>query len=89
MSARGWAACAAAVVMMLSGCDQQAEPAVVTVTKTVAPPRQADQEPLLDERTCEQIRVMRDTNRKLAQDGYAEDYTAQFDRQLRAGGCSP
>lgn len=88
MSARGWAACAAVAVVMLSGCDQRAEPAVVTVTKTVAP-RQADREPILDESACEQIRVMRDTNRKLAEDGYAEDYTAQYDQQLRAGGCSP
>ena len=100
MSARGWAACAAVLAVMLAGCDQRTDPAEVKVTQTV--------------QACDQIRAMRDAayqgtrigvslgfgnedgalhdrgTRIGVNLGFGNEDGALHDRGVRdAGGCSP
>lgn len=75
-------------VLTLTGCDTTVDRAPVTVTQTVeAEPEPTVSRPAGDPELCETIRMLRDTNKRLYDDGYADDYSAEYDQQLRAAGC--
>lgn len=79
-----------AAAALLSACDGDRDPAVVTVTETVThpatPARPAAPAPA-DPELCKQIEAQRDVNARLHSDGYADDYTAEYDKLLDANNC--
>lgn len=83
---------AACIALALTGCDRTTDAARETVTETVTRQVVAPQpapEPLFDKQQCDSFIAMRDANKRLARDGYADDYSAEYDQHLRAGGCIP
>lgn len=72
--------------LSLTACDQTAGDTAATVTKTVV--REAEQPARqVDEEMCAQIDSQRAINARLHRDGYADDYSAEYDRLERNAGC--
>ncbi len=74
---------AVAVVVLLGACgpERNAVPVRHTPTVDVAP------KPARDARLCEQFRAQKAINGRIAADGYADSYAAEWDQLLRAAGC--
>lgn len=72
--------------LLLAGCDQpmavESQPVIEQAPARVAPaPRVVDQE------MCDNIEAQRSINARLHKDGYADDYSAEYDKLARAQGC--
>lgn len=74
-----------AAMFALTACDQTADEARVTVTKTVE--REAQPAREVDPAECAQIDSQRAINARLHRDGLADDYSAEYDRLARNAGC--
>lgn len=96
------ALCAAVGLTLLTACTPNDSVPAVTVTQistvtrlsTITQPaeapgsmqrRSAAAEPEL----CAGIRAQKQVNQRLAGDGYADDYGAEYEALLRSSGCSP
>jgi hypothetical protein len=69
-------------LLALAGCgpDEQVAP-VRTVTVTQPAPA------IAEDPACEGIRAQKAVNARLHADGYADDYSAEYDALLRAQNC--
>lgn len=74
---------ATAILVALTGCTPEDEPTVDLDRDRVRAPvvREADPE------ACRQIEAQKAVNARLHKDGYAEDYSDEYDQLADAAGC--
>lgn len=66
--------------------DPQSTP-IVTETRPVAPAQPVAPSRSSVSQECEQFEAAAGVNERLAADGYADDYSAEWDDLLKASGC--
>lgn len=63
---------------------------ISTITQPAEAPGEVQRQPAaIESDLCAGIRAQKQVNQRLAGDGYADDYGAEYDALLQASGCSP